>query len=73
MLSGTRGAKYGLQLPGGRKGNEVKSAGLRGIQAKKPAIFAEESDEEDVESEIARQAAKKRSDKEVSILWCSRN
>lgn len=66
MLSGSKGMKYGLQLPAGRKGAaDAQKAKPKAVQLKKPAIFAEESDEEDVEAEIARQAAKKRSDKEV--------
>ncbi|GAQ90199.1 hypothetical protein KFL_006120030 [Klebsormidium nitens] len=66
MLSGSKGMKYGLQLPAGKKrAADVRTAKPKAVSLKKPAIFAEESDEEDVEAEIARQAAKKRSDKEL--------
>ncbi|KAH7300033.1 hypothetical protein KP509_24G041700 [Ceratopteris richardii] len=57
------GRKYGLQL----RGPQTTNAAKKPLPPKKPVIFNEDDDEEDVEQAIARQAAKNRALKEVEL------
>ena len=61
-IIGQKGVKYGLQKP------VLKAAGGPPATARRPAnVFGDESDEEDVEAQIKRQADKKRAAAKVCI------
>lgn len=70
MQVGEKGVKYGLQLrvPPGSK----PAAAKRAPPARKPSVFGDEDSDEEradgVEAQIARQAARKQSDKKVRAL-----
>lgn len=67
MQVGEKGVKYGLQLrvaPGAKP-----AAAARAAPARKPSVFGDEDSDDEradgVEAQIARQAARKQSDKKV--------
>ena len=61
ILIGQKGVKYGLTVRG------APGAQKKPVQPKKPVFGEDESDEEEanVEQQIARQAARKQTDKKV--------
>jgi hypothetical protein len=67
MLTGQKGVKYGLQVraPPGAKPKP------KALPAKKSSVFGDESDDDEelnVEQQIARQAARKQTDKKVQSV-----
>eukprot|EP00897_Mesotaenium_endlicherianum_P004802 jgi/Mesen1/434/ME001000S10638 len=64
MLSGQKGVKYGLQL-NTRVGQKKQAASREKATPRIPSIFGNDDDTDDIEAQIARQASRKNSQREV--------